>query len=329
MKDTIQRFIETFGGTWEQDSQSLSGGSDRKNFRFKKDNKNYIATHNLNVGENETFFYLSQKLQQLNAPTPLVIKTSQDGTTYIQEDLGDTTLLNFRLNNGEKAMDYYKKTVSQLANIQIGLHQIMDYNKCFDFQSFDDILVLRDLFYFKNYFLDFSDIQYSQHSLLKEFKQLSKKIQTCNYQYFMFRDFQARNVMIHQKKPYFIDFQGGMKGAIAYDLVSILWQAKAQLTSKEKEELYETYTNRLKLLIPHKFDEIKFREDYQFCTMIRLMQVLGAYGKLGNILQKSHFKTSINLGLENLKLFNRCFNVDEFPYICGLFEKLSDNSDIN
>ncbi len=315
MNQELKDFVTSFTGVNTKIEPLQQSGSDRRYYRFLKEDKPYILTWSVNISENETFFYFTQTFQNLNANVPIIYKISENREFYIQEDLGNESLLELQFSNPENAFSFYNESLKKLAHLQIGADQILDYNKAYDFKEFNGMLALRDLFYFKDYFLDFQQINYKQSSFLQECKTLANKVVKSNYRYFMYRDFQGRNILVHREKPFFIDYQGGMKGPILYDVASLLWQAKAQLNANTRKQLLSVYCNQVKKLIPTKFNQNKIQEDYKYCLLIRLLQVLGAYGKLGVIQNKPHFKQSIEFGLNNLKEYLLAFDLLEFPTI--------------
>ena len=318
-------FLKSFTSTSTNLEKIIESGSGRTNYRFKTKNDSYILTVSPNLKENEAFFYLSNLLDSLNGNVPEILSVSKDQTMYIQDDLGDTSLLDMRMQNHPDTMKMYELTVKKLVHLQVAAHQIINYDKIYESSSFDKMLVHRDLFYFKNYFLDLTGLEFSQAELLAEFDTISAAIGNTSYRYFMFRDFQSRNVLIFNNKPYFIDFQDGMEGPIAYDLVSLLWQAKAELTDEEKSHLYQVYTNELKQLIPNHFKDEEFRKDYYKCVLIRLMQVVGAYGKLGIMQHKPHFKESLSLGIANLKKIADLDFMQKYPLLQSVFSQLDSS----
>ena len=109
--------------------------------------------------------------------------------------------------------------------------------------------------------------------------------------------------MVENDDVYFIDFQGGMKGALQYDVASLLWQAKAQLSEDWKDNLLNYYMNEVDGLLDKKMDRTTFVSQYNGYVLIRLLQVLGAYGFRGLFERKAHFLASIPLALNNLKFF--------------------------
>lgn len=321
----IHDFLKSISPTATLDEKIAESGSGRTNYRIKTDEDSFILTHNEKIKENDSFFYLSNLFKDLNGFVPDIYQVSKDKSMYLQEDLGDQNLLELRLQNHPDAKEMYAMAVKKLLHLQLGAHQIIDYSKTSGSQSFDMMLVLRDLFYFKNYYLDLIDLDYSQSSLLDEFEKIAQAIAQTQFRYFMFRDFQGRNIMIHHNKTYFIDFQDGMEGPIAYDLVSLLWQAKAELSDQEKQDLYNIYTSELKNMIPNLFDAEAFDRDYQICVLIRMLQVVGAYGKLGIMQQKSHFRESLKFGIQNLNKIASTYEMTDYPILKSICLSLNTN----
>ena len=163
---------------------------------------------------------------------------------------------------------------------------------------------MADLLYFKYYFLDALRKPYDKQKLIDDFEALSNYLAHTEYKFFMFRDFQSRNIMVSEDNAvHFIDYQGGMKGAPQYDVASLLWQAKANLPDDWKLNLLEDYINSFETIVEETVDRDVFRSQYNGYVLIRLLQVLGAYGFRGLFERKAHFLTSIPLALQNLKWF--------------------------
>lgn len=312
MQDIINQFLEDNQVSFSQVERLTQGGSDREYYRVYLKNKDtQILCYNNNVRENQVFVHFSQVFGALGIPVPKII-AFDNSCLYLQEDLGKDTLLSLVQKDKNKVTPLYQKTLQSLVQMQIkGIEKIKkeDY---FSFKSFDKMLIYRDLFYFKDYFLDFSGVDYKPHLLLKEFSALAQEIESTPYQYFMFRDLQGRNVMVKENKPYFIDYQGGMRGACMYDVASLLWQAKADLGTELREELYHYYIDCFLEEIPGANTEL-LRISYEACVLVRLLQVLGAYGKLGLIQKKKHFIESIEYGLANLKEFSTFKIMKSYP----------------
>jgi hypothetical protein len=197
----------------------------------------------------------------------------------------------------------FRKSLKDLAHMQIAGDQNLDYSWSITSREFGKQAILSDLLYFKYYFLDTLQIPYDKERLIDDFEALSTYLTHVDHKYFMFRDFQSRNIMIRDDQAHFIDFQGGMKGALQYDVASLLWQAKAELPDKWKDGLLDYYMNCVEGILKKKIDKGRFISQYNGYVMIRLLQVLGAYGFRGLFERKAHFLTSIPLALRNFKSF--------------------------
>jgi aminoglycoside/choline kinase family phosphotransferase len=281
-------------------------GSARFYFRVKNSAGSYIATYGNNVKENKTFIEFSEHLKKKGCPVPQIFAVNDAFTIYLQEDLGDTSLLN-KLEedkHGEYSYKLFQKTLKALAHLQIRGDEGLDYNLCLTSKEFGKQAILTDLLYFKYYFLDTLGLPYDKEQLIDDFEALGTYLTFVDHKYFMFRDFQSRNVMIDPNdKVYFIDYQGGMKGALQYDVASMLWQARAELSDEWKLNLLDYYMDCVEDILETKIDRLRFVSQYNGYVMIRLLQVLGAYGFRGLFERKAQFLTSIPLALRNLKWF--------------------------
>ena len=281
-------------------------GSERHYFHIHTNGKSYIATHGENIKENESFIYFSQHFHKKHLCTPQIFYISANKRIYIQEDFGDTSLLNKLEEQGYTDYVYglYKKSLQQLAMLQIKGHAGLDYKKCLTNTSFGKQAIMADLLYFKYYFLDALRRPYDKQKLMDDFEALGNYLAHTEYKFFMFRDFQSRNIMVTpDDHVHFIDYQGGMKGAPQYDVASLLWQARANLPDEWKHLLLEDYIVAFEKIVKQPVDREVFRSQYNGYVLIRLLQVLGAYGFRGLFERKAHFLTSIPLALQNLKWF--------------------------
>ena len=280
-------------------------GSIRIYFRLTTRDRSFIATYGINVQENQTFIQFSNHLRKMDCPVPEVYAVNEEKTIYIQEDFGDISLLNKLEQHGYTDYVYglFKKSLKALAHLQIEGNTGMDYNWCLTSKEFGKQAILSDLLYFKYYFLDTLQIPYDKEKLIDDFEALSNYLSYVDHKYFMFRDFQSRNIMIKDDEVHFIDFQGGMKGALQYDVASMLWQAKAELSDEWKNNLLEYYMDCAEEILQQPIDRTRFTSQYHGYVLIRLLQVLGAYGFRGLFERKAHFLISIPLGLKNLKWF--------------------------
>ncbi|MBS1606044.1 MAG: phosphotransferase [Bacteroidetes bacterium] len=299
-------------------------GSNRIYFRIHIAGGSYIATYNDNIRENRTFFYYSRHFRAAGSPVPEVLAINEEETIYIQEDFGDVSLLNQLEKQGHNETVYalFRQSLEELARLQIRGDNELDYNWAITSREFGKQAILSDLLYFKYYFLDTLQIPYDKERLIDDFEALSTYLTHVDHKYFMFRDFQSRNIMIRDGKVNFIDYQGGMKGALQYDVASLLWQAKAELSIEWKDSLLEYYLDKVEAILDTKIDRNRFVSQYNGYVLIRLLQVLGAYGFRGLFERKAHFLISIPLALRNFKWFlsNKQVGIvlPEFERLLGL-----------
>ena len=305
VKEEITALFKSFSKEAITNIEKLpQSGGDRVYYRIFTTGQNFIATYSTNLRETETFLYFTDTFKNAGAPVPEIYAVNADKTLYIQEDFGNASLLNVLEVEGlnDSTKDLYKKTLRSLAQLQINGDKDLDYTQCITGKEFGKQAILSDLLYFKYYFLDTLKIPYDKEKLGNDLDALSEYLNRADHKYFMFRDFQSRNVMV-QKDIFFIDYQGGMKGALQYDVASLLWQAKAGLTDEWKNELLEYYISCAEKELNQKIDRERFLSQYNGYVLIRILQVLGAYGFRGLFERKAHFLTSIPLALRNLKWF--------------------------
>ncbi len=286
-------------------SKLPQSGGDRQYFRIYGAESSVIATVNANLQENETFFYFSAHFKSLNFNVPEIYAISEDKTIYLQSDFGDITLLNVIEQKGKtpEVYELLKQSLKKLAHLQINGGLNLDYNQCITSKEFGTQAIFSDLLYFKYYFLDTLKIPYDKEKLIRDFDALSHSLSITDYSCFMYRDFQSRNIMVQNENVFFIDYQGGMKGALQYDVASFLWQAKAELSDEWKTSLVAYYMDCVDQINGKPLDRIHFINQYNGYVLIRLLQVLGAYGFRGIFERKAHFLVSIPLALKNLQNF--------------------------
>lgn len=280
-------------------------GSDRIYFRIYSGKDTFIATYNHNRRETQTFIYFSRHFVQACLPVPKILAVNADDTIYIQQDLGTDSLLNKleEHGHGEYVYGLFQQSLSELARVQILGDQGLNYEWCLTAKEFGKQAIMSDLLYFKYYFLDTLQLPYDKQAMLDDFDALSTYLTRTENKYFMFRDFQSRNIIVKDDKVNFIDYQGGMKGALQYDVASLLWQAKAELSEQWKDSLLEYYMDEIDKLLHKPVDRITFVSQYNGYVLIRLLQVMGAYGFRGLFERKAHFLASIPLALRNLQFF--------------------------
>ena len=308
-------FQKNFKGEIISIEQLPQSGSDRMYFRIQNAGESFtscIATFNTNVKENDTFLYFTDTFLKINAPVPQIYAVNDEHTIYLQQDFGNESLLNVLEKEGttQHIFHLYKKSLAALAALQVKADALLDYNKCITSKEFGKSAILNDLLYFKYYFLDTLKVPYDKEALIEDFEMLSNYLSLTGQKYFMFRDFQGRNIMVKDDEVFFIDYQGGMKGALQYDVASLLWQAKADLSEQWKVELFEYYMDCLDEISTENIERASFRNQYKGFVLIRLLQVLGAYGFRGLFERKAHFLSSIPLALKNLQNFIKENSID-------------------
>lgn len=310
MQQAIEAISSLYKKHFGEDPESIDvlpqSGSERRYFRVHRSKGSVIGTFGANIRENETFIYFSNKFRKQGLCVANIIEVSDDRQYYLQEDFGQISLID-RLESEGYTDNIYKlfaKSLEELARLQVLGDDDLDYDLCLTNKEFGRQAILADLLYFKYYFLDALRKPYDKQRLIDDFEALSHYLTHTEYKYFMFRDFQSRNIMVKEDDSvHFIDYQGGMKGAPQYDVASMLWQARADLPEVWKEDLLLDYMKSFETIIDAPLNREIFRNQYNGYVLIRLLQVLGAYGFRGLFERKAHFLTSIPLALRNLRSF--------------------------
>lgn len=310
MNSSTNTIITTlYRSAFQQDALSIEkipqSGGDREYYKVRGTNQSCVATKGNNLKENQTFIQFAKHFRAIGAPVPEIYAVSEDYAIYLQEDAGDQSLLQVLEREGytNTVFALFQKALKALAQLQIEGHKNINYEWCITSKEFGKQAILSDLLYFKYYFLDTLGLPYDKEKLIDDFEVLSIYLARADHRYFMYRDFQSRNILIQEEAVRLIDFQGGMKGAVQYDVASLLWQAKAALPEEWKTKLLEEYIVSLEAVLGEKIDRSRFIAQYNGYVLIRLLQVLGAYGFRGLFERKAHFLTSIPLALRNLKSF--------------------------
>jgi len=285
--------------------QLPASGSYREYARLKSANYKVIGAYNQDIKENQAFLEFSAHFRNKNIPVPCIYAVNGALDCYLQEDLGNTTLFDFLSNTREnegfssKIVDEYKKVLRELPRIQLVAGKDIDYSVCYPREAFDKQSMMWDLNYFKYYFLKLAKIPFDEQRLEDDFQAFSDYLLAVDNNAFLYRDFQSRNVMLKDGKVYFIDYQGGRKGALQYDLASLLYDAKANIPEAEREELLEFYLDELNQY--KHVDRSKFKSLFDGYVLIRIMQAMGAYGFRGFYEKKEHFLKSIPFALKNME----------------------------
>ncbi|MCR5498755.1 MAG: phosphotransferase [Paludibacteraceae bacterium] len=327
MKELIALFEKATGET--PLCEKIKGeGSNRKYYRLKSAHHSLIGVEGTNEEEDKAFIRLAKHFTEKGLNTPKLILVSDDNRFYLQEDLGDDSL--FSLIQGgiksgqfsEKEESLILKTIALLPDLQFKGAQGLDFSVCFPIPEMDRRSILWDLNYFKYDFLKLTGIEFSEPKLEEDFEKLCDAILAEPSETFLYRDFQSRNIMIKEGVPYFIDFQGGRKGPIYYDVASFAWQAKANFPDSLREKIVETYIQSASRYTP--IDGAKFRERLSIFVLFRTIQVLGAYGFRGLYERKPHFIESIPFALNNLKSLLQQHAYPGFPYLVQTLRQLTE-----
>lgn len=299
-------------------------GSARKYYRIiappGHEPQSVIGVIGSSLDENETFIYLTEHFRHKKLPVPQILAISEDRMLYLQTDLGETSLFS-ALETGRKLGGRYnlrekellRRTITKLPELQIRGARDLDFRKCYPVEAFDKNSILFDLNYFKYCFLKTINVDFNELKLEAVFQLLANDLMQCNCEAFMYRDFQARNIMLSDKgEPYFIDYQGGRRGPIEYDVASFLWQASAQYPEKLRKELTNAYIASLKQYT--EVNENTFRNNLKKFVLFRLLQVLGAYGFRGYFERKKYFIDSIPFAIDNIRS-GLADNFCPYPYL--------------
>ncbi len=305
-------------------------GSVRLYFRLHFANHPTImGVYNEDVAENTAFFVYTRffEAHQINVPQLLSIHESQQ--YYLLNDLGDETLYSFLLKhrNGTEFTPeitaYYKQVIQQLPLIQLSAKQNLDFSVAYPRAAFDRQSIQWDLNYFKYYFVKLSRITFDEQKLENDFQTLMDELLRCDNNFFLYRDFQSRNIMIHQDKVYFIDYQGGRKGSYFYDIASLLFDGKADIPFDTREELLDFYFSEIQKYIT--IDKQNFRRQFYSFALIRIMQAMGAYGYRGYFEKKSHFLQSIPFAMTNIRyLLSNNRLPENISYLKNILQQLTE-----
>jgi len=326
MKELISLF-ENYTGEKNPQCIRLKGeGSNRQYFRLLSPSHSLIGVKGEIKAENEAFMALASHFEEKGLPFPKVLGVSDDRMYYIQQDLGDVSLFQY-IQNGissgnmsRQEKEMLIKTISLLPEIQFKGAEGLDFSVCYPQAGFDRQTIFWDLNYFKYSFLKVTGIPFSEPELEKDFERMSEVLLQTNTPTFLYRDFQSRNVMICNNEPFFIDFQGGRKGPVFYDVASFLWQSKAHFSEGLREELLQAYLRSVRKYIT--IEESFFKTQLHQFVLFRMLQVLGAYGFRGLFERKAYFLESIPYAIQNLSaLLQKGY--PEYPYLSEVLRQLT------
>ena len=306
MKDyqlLLTRLFENWAGeAATQMTQLAQAGSDRRYFRIAGPAQTVIGTYNADQRENRAFLTFGKHFHALGLPVPEVYAADESQGLYLQQDLGERALFQYLPADGQaigaETVRLYERSLEQLARLQILGGRGLDYSVCYPRAAFDRQSMLWDLNYFKHYFLKLAGVVFDEQALEDDFQRLADYLLKADSGHFLFRDFQSRNIMVYEDEPFFIDFQGGRRGALQYDVASLLYQAKGNLPELLRDRLLQHYIDAANEFAP--IDRTDFTERYYGFVLIRCLQALGAYGFRGLYERREHFLSSIPYALRQL-----------------------------
>jgi aminoglycoside/choline kinase family phosphotransferase len=306
--DVLKRLFEQHYGLPAEHVRPLQGqlgGSGRAIVRLAGGGKSAIGISYPVREENVAFLEFSRHFRRHGLPVPEIYNEDLSQGAYLEEDFGDTTLFEFLSANraggviAPQVIEAYRKVVAVLPRFQVEAGRDLNYKVCYPRASFDRQSIAWDLNYFKYYFLRLAGIPFNEQALEYDFGRLTKFLLGANHDYFLYRDFQSRNVMLRDGEPFFLDYQGGRKGALQYDIASLLYDGKADLPPELRQELLDHYLDRLADFVT--IDREVFMEHYYAYVYVRILQALGAYGFRGFYERKAHFLQSVPYALKNLR----------------------------
>ena len=304
MNSTIQTLKQLFNQHFETEALEVQAlpqsGSDRIYYRLTNNEITAIGAYNAVLKENEAFFSFTNTFNQNGCNVPKILAIAHDKLHHLLSDLGNNDLyqiLQLPPSNNSDKLCLIKKSLTQLLKIQT-IGKKIDYNKCYPRESFDRQSIMWDLNYFKYNFLKLAHIDFDEQALENDFNALADFLLQAPANYFMHRDFQSRNIMIVEEEPWIIDYQGGRRGPLQYDVASLLYSPKTKLNKPQREALLDFYTTLISKNTD--IDKAQFAHYYYGFVLVRILQALGAYGFRGLYEKKPNFKTSIPLAIENL-----------------------------
>jgi len=285
--------------------QGQLGGSGRQIIRLSNSRHSAIGIQHSVREENVAFLEFTKHFRRHGLPVPEIYIEDLNEGAYLEEDLGDTTLFQYLSKNrsddriAPEVERAYHKVISALPRFQVEAGRDLNFKVCYPRESFDRQSIAWDLNYFKYYFLRLAGIPFNEQALEDDFGVLTDFLLSADRDYFLYRDFQSRNIMLRGNEPYFLDYQGGRKGALHYDIASLLYDGKADLPPELRQQLLDQYLATLSGFV--KIDRDAFMRHYYAYVYVRIMQALGAYGFRGFFERKPHFLQSVPYALKNLR----------------------------
>lgn len=310
MTEQVDSLKELFKKTFKTEPKGIlplrAHASQREIYRLTSDSQSAIGVFNPSIEENRAFVGFSSHFLSHKLPVPRIFADDLSKSIYLEEDLGDSTLMDI-LNRERTGKDSFpnqcipllKKIVEYLPHFQIRAGKDLNYSLCFPEQSYGKDAMIRDMAAFERDFLSHTSVSFDSKKLQKDFQTFADFLLEADATHFMYRDFQSRNIMVQGDNVSFIDYQSGRKGALQYDIASFLYQSKANIPEEIRQGLLDIYLRTVESLI--QLDRHKFIKYFDGFVLIRIMQVLATYGKQGLSLGKQYFRDSIPYAIRNLK----------------------------
>lgn len=324
----IRLHLEAMGSEPDRVEPLRADGSARRLFRLWSGDRSSIGVVNDDVAENTAFLSFSRHFRKEGLAVPEIFARNSEITAYLEEDLGDETLFDAlsaqRPAGGavpEAIQNAYEAVVRALPRFQVTAGRGIDDSVCYPRSSFDRQSMFWDLNYFKYYFLKLAGIPFHEQHLEDDFDSLTNWLLESPRGFFLYRDFQSRNIMLKDGKPWFIDYQGGRRGALQYDLASLLYDAKADLPPDFRMHLRGVYREALAEVLPGQ-DE-SFDSAFPGFVLMRILQAMGAYGFRGFYEKKAHFLQSVPYAIRDLEsLLSEAVFPVELPELIGALQRM-------
>ena len=331
MNDLYSLYKEYVGHAPFRVTPLTGSASNRRYARLEGPGTSLIGVSGTDVLENKAFLTIARHFRTKGIPVPQVLEVARDGMSYLQEDLGDVLLSDLVAKAAGQGWDSPEsdtvrllcRTMGLLPKIQFEGASGLDFSVCYPQPSFDRRMILFDLNYFKYCFLKPSGLEFNEVRLQDDFERFADDLLQDDSDTFLYRDFNARNVMVRDGQPYFIDFQGGRRGPIYYDVASFVWQARARYPKWLKDKMLERYLTALTEYT--EVDREVFARRLRLFVLFRTLQVLGAYGFRGLVENKAQFVVSIPPAIEGLKeLISEPFA--DYPYLTQVLAEMTEIS---
>ena len=328
IKDNLSLLAEEcFGATPIEIKQLWGDGSDRKIFRIFYDDESYIGVYGLNPAENNAFISFSNHFKNYNLPVPNIFAFERRLGIYVETDFGDISLRDYIIGPAKSHVtlpqlrEIYTKILENLLDFQLVAGQSIDFDRCYQSKVFDFRAMMQDLLYFKSSYLDrFSRSTYDEQKLLSEFQSLAEHLSSVSAVFFLYRDFQSKNIMIHDDEPFYLDYQSGRMGALQYDVASLLFDANVDLPDDFRDTMLHSYLSKLSAYNVISSDEF-VRTFYDF-ALLRLLQALAAFSFLSYQKGKMQFAECIPQALKNIDviLYQKALTI-KVPQLKRIFDK--------